>query len=178
MALRYWCHSCNISRDTKIENDIRACGTCNCEFIEELKHENVNRVESIRVLGESSDSDITNTILNFIRSMEDRQIIQLREEDNIRSVTSQTFEEEQSKEIIKPICKKYRDSLCETMLSNEEIKELCYICHDDFNKELKVIRLECTHFYHRDCIDNWFDKQHTCPICRYQFPKADSSEEE
>ncbi len=177
MALRYWCHSCTISRDTKVDNDIRLCSTCNSEFVELLEHESVNRVQEIRVMGEPEGSEISNAIFEFIRAMEDRHIMQLREQDSISTLTSQTFEEDQSKELIVPLQKKYRESLYETMLSDKELNEICHICHDDFKHNLKAIRLECGHFYHKDCIDSWFDKKYTCPVCRHQFP-AESSDEE
>ena len=41
----------------------------------------------------------------------------------------------------------------------------CIICYDDF-KEIDTIILRCGHFYHRDCINQWFNYKETCPICR------------
>ncbi len=43
--------------------------------------------------------------------------------------------------------------------------ELCPICmdHDKFAKSW--VKLKCSHCFHRDCIDLWFEKKQTCPIC-------------
>ena len=50
----------------------------------------------------------------------------------------------------------------------------CSICYFEFltddNKRLggegKVVKLECGHIYHKKCIDAWFTKGKTCPLCR------------
>jgi hypothetical protein len=49
-------------------------------------------------------------------------------------------------------------------VSNSDSK--CIICQDDFSKNNKARILECMHYYHKDCIDKWFENKDTCPICR------------
>lgn len=43
----------------------------------------------------------------------------------------------------------------------------CAICLEGF-KEGEVCRKlpDCTHLFHRNCVDNWLVKVPTCPICR------------
>ena len=48
-------------------------------------------------------------------------------------------------------------------LSNYE----CCICLDNNKKDLII--LKCNHIYHKDCIDKWFDKENSCPLCRKMF---------
>ncbi|CAD8050814.1 unnamed protein product [Paramecium sonneborni] len=40
----------------------------------------------------------------------------------------------------------------------------CIICQEKIID--KYILLPCDHYYHKECIDNWFIQKQTCPICR------------
>ena len=42
----------------------------------------------------------------------------------------------------------------------------CIICCQDYNETDKIKLLTCGHYYHQKCIDNWFIKNTTCPLCR------------
>lgn len=53
-----------------------------------------------------------------------------------------------------------------TLLKNES-KNICIICLDDLNSK-KQKALECNHYFHETCINNWFVVSNECPICRYQ----------
>ena len=48
------------------------------------------------------------------------------------------------------------------ILSSDE----CSICLDKFKKDDKIIKLNCSHTYHFQCITQWFKQDITCPICR------------
>jgi len=49
----------------------------------------------------------------------------------------------------------------------KKIKEKeCSICIDTFKTRNKVRKLDCGHVFHKKCIDSWFDKAKTCPLCR------------
>ncbi|XVE55302.1 hypothetical protein DITRI_Ditri03aG0148000 [Diplodiscus trichospermus] len=48
-------------------------------------------------------------------------------------------------------------------MSNE-----CVICLGNIDKEAK--RMPCGHVYHGDCIVEWLEKSHLCPLCRYAMP--------
>ena len=49
------------------------------------------------------------------------------------------------------------------------INVICGICASDFDKRSsEAAYLECTHWYHYDCINEWTRKgHHTCPECRH-----------
>ncbi|KAF0689364.1 Aste57867_19190 [Aphanomyces stellatus] len=50
---------------------------------------------------------------------------------------------------------------------DEATDESCAICMDDFDEsEGGVIRLSCSHVYHRDCVMDWIMEKKACPICR------------
>ncbi|KAJ3221240.1 hypothetical protein HK099_003671 [Clydaea vesicula] len=42
----------------------------------------------------------------------------------------------------------------------------CSICLMDYNKGEELRKLPCFHFFHRECIDDWFKSAVACPICR------------
>jgi hypothetical protein len=41
----------------------------------------------------------------------------------------------------------------------------CPICLDNVKEEDKKI-IKCSHVYHKECIDKWFERAHQCPLCR------------
>ena len=43
----------------------------------------------------------------------------------------------------------------------------CCICLDDNDDNIKT--LLCSHKYHKACIEEWFTKEETCPLCRDEF---------
>ena len=47
----------------------------------------------------------------------------------------------------------------------EEMKEVCAICLE-CQHENTCHHLECGHYFHRTCLEGWFKKQKTCPMCR------------
>ena len=42
----------------------------------------------------------------------------------------------------------------------------CAICLDKIENNKNIILLNCDHYFHKNCLDNWFVKSKTCPICR------------
>lgn len=60
----------------------------------------------------------------------------------------------------------------EVVPENEESEtaedELCLICRASF-EEGDILRQlnNCPHYFHCNCIDNWFELRNTCPVCRH-----------
>jgi hypothetical protein len=48
---------------------------------------------------------------------------------------------------------------------------ICTICQDDFLEENTEIRkiTACGHFFHKSCIDEWFERNVRCPVCRHDI---------
>ncbi|BFG16334.1 hypothetical protein CerSpe_026080 [Prunus speciosa] len=43
----------------------------------------------------------------------------------------------------------------------------CCVCLCGFEAEQEVSELSCKHFFHKGCLEKWFDNNHsTCPLCR------------
>ena len=45
------------------------------------------------------------------------------------------------------------------------IEEECVICCDN-NNNYKKIKLNCSHIFHKRCIETWWQYKYDCPICR------------
>ena len=45
-------------------------------------------------------------------------------------------------------------------------KKNCTICLENFEKNDKVINLDCLHMFHDNCIKTWLKKNNYCPICK------------
>ena len=43
---------------------------------------------------------------------------------------------------------------------------ICIICYDKFKKETS---LNCGHNFCKKCIEEWYNTNNTCPICRNIF---------
>lgn len=49
--------------------------------------------------------------------------------------------------------------------ASEDIEYDCSICLEPLKKEELLIKLQCDHVFHKDCIDEWIEKNHKCPNC-------------
>ena len=48
--------------------------------------------------------------------------------------------------------------------------EECCICLQIFSdSNSEVVRLPCSHLYHKKCIQRWFLKNSACPLCKSLF---------
>ena len=72
---------------------------------------------------------------------------------------------------------------CKTMIKErhltevliEDINDNCSICLEDYKKNDKCVRINCSHIFHKKCLNEWFknriDKSEelNCPLCRNNF---------
>lgn len=52
----------------------------------------------------------------------------------------------------------------------------CSICFDDFSKDDEIGLLNCEHFFHSKCIEEWGKYKTECPLCRKDIPEKNNSE--
>jgi hypothetical protein len=61
------------------------------------------------------------------------------------------------------------------IISEEQVRKgeneglMCAICHDMFSIGESVKQLRCSHFYHEQCMFQWFYLRLQCPLCRDEF---------
>jgi hypothetical protein len=54
--------------------------------------------------------------------------------------------------------------------TSRNLDDNCAICQDEINANQEVRRLHhCEHYFHRECIDVWFQQNVHCPTCRHDI---------
>lgn len=87
-----------------------------------------------------------------------------------------------------PCTQEFIHSLETLTINEEDIKNKlsCAICQEEFKLDEEVLELPCSpqkHYYHSnhsECegILPWLQKNNTCPVCRFEFPKEEVDEDE
>ena len=68
--------------------------------------------------------------------------------------------------------KKYKESKFNKNLKQflilKDSPEICTICLETYIKQSKIVRLDCQHIFHKQCIQLWFKNKplKQCPLCR------------
>ncbi|GAV63036.1 zf-RING_2 domain-containing protein [Cephalotus follicularis] len=66
----------------------------------------------------------------------------------------------------KSFCHNKRSSIVAASISGGATVECC-MCLCEFDAEEEVSELSCNHFFHKSCLEKWFNNKHsTCPLCR------------
>lgn len=69
-------------------------------------------------------------------------------------------------------------SLPTHMVSAEEVQlappehKACTICIEDFREGDEQRTLPCFHRFHKDCVDQWLERNGACPICKHRVDEA------
>lgn len=50
--------------------------------------------------------------------------------------------------------------------TDNEIIDTCSICLYGYKEGESLVKLNCSHIYHKECIFDWFKKSRNCPLCR------------
>ena len=66
-----------------------------------------------------------------------------------------------------------RLSKCQKIKKTDKLlDETCFICMDNYKiNELKRILPNCSHYFHKKCVDKWLKKRASCPVCRDELIK-------
>ena len=54
---------------------------------------------------------------------------------------------------------------------HKSMNEQCNICLDTYYSRQTITILKCGHKYHKNCLQKWFQKKKTCPICSIEIKK-------
>ena len=52
---------------------------------------------------------------------------------------------------------------------NKLEEKKCVICLEEFKNGDEKTTVPCFHIFHPNCINEWFKKHDTCPICKTKF---------
>ena len=118
------------------------------------------RVTPISVLGatmeydtdmeEASEQLLTNILTNLIRPTN----------------LSQNFSEAV---VVRPTQAQI-DSGTTVQASTDTTEETCTICQDDIEANTQTRKINvCGHIFHKNCIDQWFERNVKCPVCRHDI---------
>ena len=74
-----------------------------------------------------------------------------------------------------------RGTISATKLSVKALEEVnleedcCIICLEKlcYGYEKVLLRMPCSHIYHKTCIVQWLESSNLCPVCRYAMPVHD-----
>lgn len=158
-------------------------------IIEELDNFTINENDEIHefffTLPINENANIFNTIESILENMENLQnntnIINENNNNNeyysfdIEFVNqSQTVNEYENNDYFlnsKDIDN--RLSKCQKIKKIDKLlDEICFICMDNYKiNELKRILPNCSHYFHKKCVDKWLKKKASCPVCRDELIK-------
>lgn len=68
------------------------------------------------------------------------------------------------------------NSHTETTLKSGSTSEICLVCQCSYEDGDRVMHLPCKHYYHADCIDQWLQRNNTCPVCKASIEETPSKE--
>ena len=105
-------------------------------------------------------------------------ISDIRERLNIqRSHRHKSKKKPASKSLVQSLPERTLDKrfLAEKKFDNEEAYIKCLICLEYYEDQENVKTLPCMHYFHKVCIENWFNRGRTCPVCKWDITKQPDS---
>lgn len=76
------------------------------------------------------------------------------------------------------LAKKYMERLPTVRLEHDAsqlvpiMDDECLICFAPYCRGATLVSLPCGHCYHKECLQEWFCRQCTCPYCRYEMGQS------
>eukprot|EP00250_Pteridium_aquilinum_P034929 c8341_g1_i1 orf=507-1850(-) len=63
----------------------------------------------------------------------------------------------------------------ERLVSGEDA--VCCICLGQYKDGVDLKELQCTHFFHAECVDKWLKINATCPLCKHELSGSDGDDQ-
>ncbi|XP_039121376.1 uncharacterized protein LOC120258097 [Dioscorea cayenensis subsp. rotundata] len=120
-------------------------------------------------------SDIADFMLTFVRYgicaayndiFINLEVVDLVQDEDLNGILQESFEESEFS-IACPASQVLLESLVTEVFLDEEEEVSCMICLEELVAGTEVKRLPCSHVFHGDCIDGWFARRDSCPLCRF-----------
>lgn len=61
-----------------------------------------------------------------------------------------------------------------TLMQNNDDSQCC-VCMEAFQPPCAVLRTDCGHMFHAECLDQWVKHKNSCPLCQSMIPLYSSS---
>ena len=69
------------------------------------------------------------------------------------------------------------DAASEVLTLSAPLEGNCAVCQDTLETGNEIRRLTaCTHAFHQECIDTWFERSVQCPVCRHDVRETATSQ--
>jgi hypothetical protein len=127
----------------------------NPELIAQLEHE---MVRSGRHGG--SSSDLRHRLQQIYQHSSGRSSSKSKRKPASKSLVQSLPE--------RTLTKKFID---EKKFDDEEAYIKCLICLEYYAEDDNVKTLPCMHYFHKACIESWFNRGRTCPVCKWDITK-------
>jgi hypothetical protein len=122
---------------------------CNCE--------RCSQVDSLRIYNQVMNNYIIDSLFSnvFLEYAQD-----YLQDEYINALFIQSSSELERNEKVNI------DVSSKTYSETEKVFTNCSICSDDYNDDDTVSVLDCTHVFHKNCIEEWGHYNPVCPICK------------
>lgn len=137
-----------------------------------LIRQNINQIisEDLNYIrNHINNQDYINSFRNNINNQATNQdyIYNLRNYIDESSIMEESFEDyNYNNQLNSYDVNEFLNSLNKIKLNNQE---QCNICFENINKATLTYDLSCKHYFHINCIKEWFKQNLSCPVCRKQF---------
>lgn len=123
------------------------------------------------------------SIPNFPRIIRDEDFVDDFEDDNEEHLYSNQYYEGSPTEdyetllqldennVKRPATKEMIEKTCQKFKIEKSPDSNCSICQDNFKKGDEALKLPCTHLFHSQCINPWFETSRKCPNCQKEIEK-------
>ena len=138
-----------------------------------VHHSPERPVISFRYISLGDDLDIENIVRNMISEPIETRLINLPRNSGMNSQFSEQiidYLHELLEDV--PVIPSEEQIRTNTTLKtlDEDISDNCAVCQDQLKKEQEARTINhCSHMFHRECIDRWFETNVQCPCCRYDI---------
>ena len=113
----------------------------------------------------SRNRRIMTEFFNSIREEEEM------DDEMMRHVMRESFDEDQQKRTV-DVSRELDISTCDYAKDSPELSKhtTCRICFEDYVEKEEIGLLQCKHFFHNECIQEWGKRKPNCPYCDIEIP--------